>query len=91
MSLICFERGGGSPHFVLLGCFILVVGTFGATAVARMPLAGAACVAIVGTLLFVFCAGASKFGSEPFVAFQGNEKLRIDGGEFLCELAVGLG
>ena len=70
---------------------MVVVGTFSATAVARMPLARAECVAIVGPLLFLFCAGASGFGSEPFVAFQGNDKLRIDGDEFLCELAVGLG
>ena len=54
MSQICFERGGGSPHLVILVCFILVVGTFGATALARMPLARAACVAIVGALLFCF-------------------------------------
>ena len=88
--MICFERVGGSPNFVLLSCFILVVGKFGATEVARMPLARAACVAIVGPLLFLFCAGASGFGSEPFVAFQGNDKLRIDGDEFLCDLSVGL-
>ena len=81
---------GGSPYFVLLSCFILVVVTFGATAVARMPLAGSACVTIVGPLLFLFFAGASEFGSEPFVAFQGNEKLQIKGDKLLCELAVGL-
>ena len=79
------------PNFFLLSCFILVVGTFGSTAVARMPLAGSACVTIVGPLLFLFCAGASEFGSEPFVAFQGNDKLQINGDKLLCELAVGLG
>ena len=67
-----------------------MVGTFGATEVAQMPLAGAVCVAIVGALLFLFCAGASEFVSEPFVSFQGNDKLRIEGDEFLCELAVGI-
>ena len=90
MSLIYFDRGGGSPQFVILSCFILVVGTFGATEGARIPLAGDACVAIVGPLLFLFCVRASEFGSEPFVAFQGNDKLRIDGDEFLCELAVSI-
>ena len=88
MSLIYFECGGGSLYFVILDCFILVVGTFGDTAVARMPLAVSACVAIVGPLLFLFCTGASEFGSESFVAFQVNDKLLIDGDEFLCELDV---
>ena len=90
MSLIYFDRGGGSPQFGILSCFILVVGNFGTTAGARMTLAGAACVAIVGTLFVLFCAGNSEFDSDPFVAFQGNGKLLIDGDEFLCELAVGL-
>ena len=67
-----------------------MVGTLCATPVARMPLAGAACVAIVGPLIFLFCAGSSEFGGEPFVAFQGNNKLQIDDDEVLCELAVGL-
>ena len=67
-----------------------MVGTFGATAVAQMPLAGATCVEIVGSLIFLFCSGASEFFSDPFVALQGNDKIRIDGDEFLCELAVGL-
>ena len=88
VSLICFERGGGSPQFVILSCFILVVVTFGATEGARIPLAGDACVEIVGPIIFLFCIGASEFGSESFVAFQVNDKLLIDGDEFLCELDV---
>ena len=41
-----------------------------------------------GALIFLFCTGASEFGSESFVAFQVNDKLLIDGDEFLCELDV---